>query len=415
MAEVTPLVRRILIGLVVAAAVSIGAGSASAAPGDIYTYDPVSQPGNVPRILKIDPNTSAQSVVASAGNFDPNQAFGLAREASGNLIVANGANGNLVRVDPANGQQTAFSPGMTTPRAIIVDTNGDLYVTDSGTGDVFRVNPGTGARTPLGNIPGARGITFGPGGDLFINTSSDVIKLPKAGGTPAPLPSGGLLQNAQDLVFGKDGNFYLADFNVNAVIMKTPAGPESIVASGAPMVSPQGTAFDANGKLLISDQAAFTNAAIFRVEGSAKNVLSKDGMLADPRGMVAEPLAPAGGGGGTPDKTITATLSAKKKQKLKKELVIDVTCPQEACTAAASGSLTVPKVSASKRYKLKKVSKSLKAGEKGKLKLKLSKKVRNKAKRALRKRKKVSAKVTVSATDAAGNVTSKTLKIKLKR
>ena len=75
----------------------------------------------------------------------------------------------------------------------------------------------------------------------------------------------------------------------------------------------------------------------------------------------------------------------------------------------------MPKVSASKSYKLKKVSKSLKAGEKGTLKLKLSKKVRNKAKRALRKRKKVSAKVTVTATDAAGNVTCKTLKIKLKK
>ena len=87
------------------------------------------------------------------------------------------------------------------------------------------------------------------------------------------------------------------------------------------MVGPQGTAFDANGKLLISDQAAFTNAAIFRIEGSAAVPLSKDGMLADPRGMVAEPLAPpSGGGGGGPDKTITATLSAKSRQKLKSSI-----------------------------------------------------------------------------------------------
>jgi len=81
----------------------------------------------------------------------------------------------------------------------------------------------------------------------------------------------------------------------------------------------------------------------------------------------------------------------------------------------ATATLNVPKVSAAKRYKLKKVTKALKAGEKAKLKFKLGKKVRKAAKRALAKGKKPKATIKVSAVDGAKNSTSKTLRVKLKK
>jgi hypothetical protein len=43
---------------------------ASAAGGDIYTFDPVAKPGTTPTILSINPTDGSQTVVSSGGLFD---------------------------------------------------------------------------------------------------------------------------------------------------------------------------------------------------------------------------------------------------------------------------------------------------------------------------------------------------------
>ena len=97
-----------------------------------------------------------------------------------------------------------------------------------------------------------------------------------------------------------------------------------------------------------------------------------------------------------------------KKQSLDDAVLVKASCSDEACTARAEGKLT--KV---KNDKLKPASADLVPGEKTKLELGLTPKTRRQAHEALDKGKNVQAKVTVEATDAAGNVATAKRTIKI--
>jgi hypothetical protein len=85
--------------------------------------------------------------------------------------------------------------------------------------------------------------------------------------------------------------------------------------------------------------------------------------------------------------------------------------PGEGVKAKLSGSVTVP--GASKVYRFKTVNKSVSAGKKTKLRLKLASKAKKRVKRALR-RKKLKAKLTLVVTDAAGNARTKKYTVRLR-
>ena len=116
-----------------------------------------------------------------------------------------------------------------------------------------------------------------------------------------------------------------------------------------------------------------------------------------------------------------ASFRAKKVQRVlrQKGVIVQATCPQEACVASAAGTINVPagkrKSSAAKRHKLRSAKRSLAKGKKTRLKLRLRKATVRAVKRALRAHKKVRARVKVTVTDAAGNKKSKTLRIRAKR
>ena len=111
-------------------------------------------------------------------------------------------------------------------------------------------------------------------------------------------------------------------------------------------------------------------------------------------------------------------LSGKKSQKLGKSVKVEVTGDQ-ACTAEGSGKLVVEAKKSGKaalkgkKFKLTKASKDLAANQKGTLKLKLPKKAQKAAKSSLKGKGKVSAKLTVAASDDAGNQTEAKRTVKL--
>jgi hypothetical protein len=136
-----------------------------------------------------------------------------------------------------------------------------------------------------------------------------------------------------------------------------------------------------------------------------------------------QPQAPAGGGvlssGGAAPVAKDAiaprlTLGGASTQRVLAQggVIVVVEC-DEACSASATGSLSVP--GASKVLRLRKVARTLRAGVKTKLKLKLSSKARRAIKRALKKRKRLSAGVVVQVKDVAGNSRSAKRKVKLRR
>ncbi len=107
-------------------------------------------------------------------------------------------------------------------------------------------------------------------------------------------------------------------------------------------------------------------------------------------------------------------LSGKKAQKLGKSVSVRVACPGEACTARATGRVSVPAPKAARRYKLRGATATLPSGGAATLKLKHSRAASAAIKLALGRGAKVTAQLTVSVLDAAGNRTTKRRKITLK-
>jgi len=115
-----------------------------------------------------------------------------------------------------------------------------------------------------------------------------------------------------------------------------------------------------------------------------------------------------------PDTTAPAAkLSGKKTQKAGRSVRVRVSCPNEACTAKATGSIDVPGARGARRLKLGAATVQIARGGKATLKLKVSRKALGTIKRALRRRAKVRAKLKVTVRDAAGNRTVKPRTIKL--
>jgi streptogramin lyase len=97
-------------------------------------------------VLRIDLNTGEQSLVSAGGKLS--NPFGIATEASGDLLVADPGtglgSGGIIRIDPDTGAQTMVPPDENVffPFAIAVDSNGDLLV-----GNLYqlvRIDPATG-------------------------------------------------------------------------------------------------------------------------------------------------------------------------------------------------------------------------------------------------------------------------------
>ena len=103
------------------------------------------------------------------------------------------------------------------------------------------------------------------------------------------------------------------------------------------------------------------------------------------------------------DCTPDLSLSAKKKQKAGKKIVVKATCSDQDCTYTATGKIKIKGGNSSatavakKTFKLKALSGELSEGEETKLKLKLSKGKTKKLKKAVKKGAKGKATVTVKA------------------
>ena len=123
--------------------------------------------------------------------------------------------------------------------------------------------------------------------------------------------------------------------------------------------------------------------------------------------LASQPADP--GPGATLDTTGPGlTLGGRKKQRGSRVVRVKVTCG-EACTAAGSGKIKVPvvsgpaRVAASKTFKLKPRTKEIAARERATLKLRLGRNAKALVKRAQQSGRKATARIAVTAADAAGN------------
>ena len=273
-------------------------GVAVEASGNILVIDRSAGTSSQGALFRVDPTTGDRSLLSDFG-FGDNQGsnpFGVAVEASGNILVVDpsagiGGQGALFRVDPITGARTVlsdFSVGDNqgvAPVGVAVEASGNILVIDrtgnTGQGALFRVNPITGARTLLSD--------FGVGDNQGENPYGVAVEA-----------SGNILV----IDFDDGTNDQGALFRVNPV-----TGERTLLSDfgvGANQGdNPLGVAVEASGYILVIDQSAGTDTkgALFRVDPTTgeRTLLSDfgvgDNQAENPWGVAVYPVIPAAVGG----------------------------------------------------------------------------------------------------------------------
>jgi hypothetical protein len=277
--------RRLGIGTLVLVALLVPAGGAAAAADDpwvAYVVNSVvtreGQPS--PVVLRSNPATGALEEVsrngAQGGLFEHPYDIAMAPGGGSLYVVDMGAfaegttpvaDGRIIRVDPASGAQSLVAQGgeLVDPAGIAVASDGTLYVVENvGVGPardpaVVRIDPATGAQSVLtrgGNLCYPFGIALEASGDLIVTDFGDLI----VGGVPqidCPVAQ-----------------------NFGSVVRLTPAGGQSLLSfndvpfPGNLLRGAFGAAIEPGGGVLVVNQASAQGAvvAINPVNGSQTTV-----------------------------------------------------------------------------------------------------------------------------------------------
>lgn len=195
---------------------------------------------------------------------------GLARDADGNLYLADSENGRLRRVDPSGTVLTVAGGGdrpigdeplparqaeLPSPRDVAVCPDGTLVI--SAGGRVLRLD-GEGLLTPLATVPSLQGIDCAPDGAVYAAAVQKVWRLEADGSTtlmagggeqPAGYPlveqeatadqvgdgklaTEALLSGAMDVAVGTEGDLFIPDRNHGRVRRVDRSGVISTIAGG---------------------------------------------------------------------------------------------------------------------------------------------------------------------------------------
>jgi len=289
-----------LLGLCLIAIPSLDA--ASLLPGDIVVTD-----FDTSALIKVDPLTGDQELIAQGGNLD--RPAGLTMDSAGQLIVADigsASLGKLIKVDPITGDQTVIvsTHSLVEP---VIDANGDYLVTANAPGysayGVKRITP-LGDETWLssnGYLESPEGICFGVDGHLLVADPSsgvlgpedDILHINRTSGVQSVISANNLFMDPVDVAVEDADHIFVLDDLLNALLRVVVSnGSQSIVSSGNLISNPNTMAVEASGMVLITDHAN----GLLRIDPSdgSQSVLSSGGYFSVPQGLyvvVPEPAA----------------------------------------------------------------------------------------------------------------------------
>jgi sugar lactone lactonase YvrE len=267
----------------------LASGTALAAPGDPYLVYTANVYVDGAVIVRTDPATGALVEISRNGQQGTlfRRPYDLAVEADGTLVVAdmgtpNAADGAVIRVDPLTGRQSLLASGgeFYDPAGIAVAPNGDIYVADNrapdNDGAVIRVDPRSGAQTLVtsaGMLDLPFGIAVDRDGTLLVSNRIEEDSLPTpctpvgrivrvnpaSGAQSAVGVQGGQLSFPLGLALEPDGGLLVANECQGAagvVRLRPPGWAQSLLTangSGDLLVTPERIALDPSGAPIVSD------------------------------------------------------------------------------------------------------------------------------------------------------------------
>lgn len=222
---------------------------------------------------------SADGIIANARFVAPS---GIAAGADGNLYVTDQTHHTIRKIVPGNNVTTLAGAAPRTgsadgtgsaalfngPLGIARDASGNLYVADSGNHTIRRIAP-NGAVTTVAGAAGQTGSTDGSGsaarfnlprdvatdptGNVFISddfTNNLIRRLTPAGAVTTFVSQ---LVEPQGVAVDRNGNVYVADRGADLVRKITPQGVMSVFASGLGL--PQDVAVDVAGNVYVIESS----------------------------------------------------------------------------------------------------------------------------------------------------------------
>jgi sugar lactone lactonase YvrE len=244
----------------------------------------------------------------AGGRF--NDPFGIARDSSGNLFVADASNNTIRKVTPAgvvstlagtagvqgNADGIGAAAKFYFPTAVVVDADGNVYVADAGNNSVRKITPAGVVSTLASGFSWPSGIAVDGAGTIYVSDSShDVISIISpsgsvsvlAGTTGAPGNQDGTGSTArfnfpQGLTLDASGNVYVADMNNNAVRKISPNGVVTTLVGSQDYCTD--VVLDGGGSLYVSGDGISKISPAGQVMASVVFGIRVQGLVVDPLG-----------------------------------------------------------------------------------------------------------------------------------
>jgi hypothetical protein len=260
-------------------------------------------------VIKVNPVAGQKSVLSSGGLL--RLPFDVVFDAYGQIIVSD--SGRLIRIDPNSGAQSLIvdnrSGLLGWPCGLAVDRRQSIVAANLQA--VVRVNPNSGYVQTVaagGSLLYPLGVAVAASGDLLVLNMAFPAQILRVSqnGAQTIISSGGLLNHPQAIAVSGDHIFVtdVADpggnFGVGRVIdINAATGAQSLAAEGQYLVGPVGIAVDAAGQLVVGDPYTINpnspdlfDGGLIRIDPVSHQqvlVTRGEGSFVNPRGVAIVP------------------------------------------------------------------------------------------------------------------------------